>query len=358
MRRDLNTKAKIMVTKTIGSGGDYADIGAAWNYLVSLGALASDYLFSIITPFTEGTGINYGSGVPKVYVNGHSITFIDYTQQNTISTSLPFQFLLNSPATVSDKIYVNGLKVTVTASGLGMSSGLFLLAPYIATEGGFLELKNLTLTGYTNNFLTTLPAIKLHRWKNVERVVNCRITNFPTAIDTVISDANTVGTSHVVENCSIYNCNKGVDLVPTTATKNVTIKNVVAVSSVTKDFDPGGANNTVTNCADSDNSIASSGAVLTANITGITSDDFESVDSTSSDFLKLPKGAINAVPVADPSKGSAPLSVSFESNAEYLFGARLAGTGIAPTLSTTDLAGNTYGQYGYYPIGCYNAEVA
>ena len=44
-----------MVTKTIGTAGDYSDIGAALAPYIGT-TLADDYQFNIISAFTETTG--------------------------------------------------------------------------------------------------------------------------------------------------------------------------------------------------------------------------------------------------------------------------------------------------------------
>lgn len=95
------------------------------------------------------------------------------------------------------------------------------------------------------------------------------------------------------------------------------------------------------------------------NIASVVDSDFESVNSAASNFLKLPKGQLLSNPVVEPIRGINPLRCKFNSASEYSFGSNnLFDAGLVPTLSTVDLAGATYGKYGAYPIGCYNAEVA
>jgi len=115
------------------------------------------------------------------------------------------------------------------------------------------------------------------------------------------------------------------------------------------------------NCAFSNNSGSTiewrSGS--SGNIDFIPDTEFESLDSASADFLRLFKGRLSSVPTVNPSKGLAPLRCRFDGEIAYSYGGNvLPSGGIPPTLSTLDLAGEPYGKWGDYPIGCYNAEIA
>jgi hypothetical protein len=351
-----------LINKTIGVGGDYADIGSAWNMLVATNplGLGSDYTFTIKSSFTEATGIIYGSGTPKVKFNGRTVKIIDPTRSYTITTSLPFQFLFNTPATLSDVLILDGLKIVTSGMGTGMASGLLLAVPTMATEKNKVYYKNLVLIGHGST-VANLSGIRGMRWANEEYILNCKISNFYTGLLLEYPESNTTGTIHVVENNSVYNCYTGIYLPVTTATKNVTVKNTVSSKAALggSNFGIGGVNNIVTNCADSDNSILSCGAIKTNNVPKIIdANEFRSLVSTSPEFLKLINGKMMVSPKIQPAQGKSPLKVKFDSNVNYSYSpGQLAIGGISPAFSTVDLAGNTYGKWGDYPIGCYNAEV-
>jgi PKD repeat protein len=86
----------------------------------------------------------------------------------------------------------------------------------------------------------------------------------------------------------VYQCSTGYGLPQTGGSNWAQFKNCVAIGCSVSDFGGySGTLNTITNCADSDNSISSLSGVKTNCITGISSSDFESVDFTSEDFLKI-----------------------------------------------------------------------
>jgi hypothetical protein len=123
--------------------------------------------------------------------------------------------------------------------------------------------------------------------------------------------------------------------------------------------------NRIENCADDDGSLAVAIAGGFTNYSDVFSNvddalEIESFDDTNSDFLHLKKGALAVSANATPDKGKAPLRVRFNSDIDYLWpaGMQLYNGGAVPSLSVNDIAGEQYGKYGDYPIGCHNAEVA
>lgn len=270
-----------MISKTIGSGGDYTDMGLAWAYLATVDPLSDDYNFTIISNFTEATGITF-TGSDPVF-NGHTVQFLNPSNyQITISTSIGYSFRPAS-ATLSDVLVLDGLKITTAATGATCLQAF----PGNSSQSMTVFFKNITLIGPSNTTGTSF-GIRQQRAGNSDHFLNCRVTNFKTGIAVPgTTDANTTGTDHIVENCAIYSCGTGISLDTTSAAKNSTIKNTVAFSCITRDFSTGGANNIISNCADGDNTISSSGAILTSNITGIVSGNFLSVTSSSSNFLLI-----------------------------------------------------------------------
>jgi hypothetical protein len=193
-------------------------------------------------------------------------------------------------------------------------------------------------------------------------IVNCSIYNLYAGIR--IKWQNNYPRSNYIENCSIYNCANGFHTIAGdyVAGSGSFIRNVVCHNSSVADFsnEAGDAtNNQYEACADHDNTLQGVVGTKTNCHTGVIDANFRSLDSASSDFLKLPIGYLSSAPTANPDRGLAPLAVRFNANTEYLVpNGLLATEGIAPTLAKNDLADFEYGKYGDYPIGCYNAEIA
>lgn len=278
------------IEKTIGYGGDYASIRAAYEaYFVNpFIMLDDDYIFTIASDFTESVGI---IGETSCCFNGHSVKFINPNGYK-ISLAAPLIFRPNSNGAITDvNAYIEWEGLNIECIGnIARVFTAWYWAPNIVVHSTY---KNLTMKGYRkdNPHGETNIGIRLNAsWTGVERVLNCRLSNFLIGIDgaPLIND---VGISHIVENCSIHDCGTGINLPNTSAAKNMTIKNTAVNGCDTVDFASGGAENVITNCADSDNSIASSGAILSGNITGIVDGDFLSVTSTDDDFLLIDKNS-------------------------------------------------------------------
>lgn len=109
-----------MIYKTIGVGGNYADIGAAWAYLVSLIELIDDYTFTIISDFIEVTGgvsvsrdVNWAQKtISFLNPNGYWITHI---------TNDGYTFMSRAPGNnINDRLIVDGLRIKY----LGLLTGI------------------------------------------------------------------------------------------------------------------------------------------------------------------------------------------------------------------------------------------
>ena len=109
-------------------------------------------------------------------------------------------------------------------------------------------------------------------------------------------------------------------------------------------------------CADDDGTLP---AFCVAPVTGVTDNDFLSVDNTSDDFLKLPGPITRQLNAnANPLKGTAPLKVNFESSIGYNYPESiLINAAITPKITTRDIEGITRPREdGYTSIGCHEPE--
>jgi hypothetical protein len=266
-----------MITKTIGAGGDYADIHAAWDAIIAGGALSDDWTFNIISSFTESAGVSdWGPAF-----NNHTVIFQDLTHSYTIQSAFDFNFALSGNMGAS--LIFDGLHIISTSN----TGGRFLSSNTITTDGCVSIFRNLKLHGPSAAGTKTAIGLNNSVWRAENNFLNCIIDNFGSGIDLANNDVTYTGTDHICENCSIFNCKTGINLPGTTAAKNVTIRNTVAFGCSISDFAAGGADNIVTNCADGDGSIATSGAIITGTVTLVTAADFVSVVPASADFLKV-----------------------------------------------------------------------
>jgi PKD repeat protein len=274
------------IVKTIGSGGDYADIGLAYQYLHSLGALSDDRMFTIISDFTENTGIPIELGnADGINYNGKTVSYVNPNKYIiTIPASSKFlYFKATSSCVVTDLLTIDGLIFKLLSSST--AGDVLSSRSHYGDVGITNNFKNITIIG-AGYIGSGIVGIMMRYGQGIDRILNCRITGVDTGIGFIDGTFTTIGDRHYIENCAIVRCSIGVDLPVTTTIVNITCKNVVCSDCAT-DFASGGVHNIVTNCADSDNSIASSGAILTDNITGIVDGDFLSVDPTSADFLLI-----------------------------------------------------------------------
>jgi len=293
----------MVIEKTIGSGGDYADIGTAnaaiysyYPYVYPGPHITDDWVLTIISDFTENTGTNAN----YFFYDGHSIE-IRNPNHYTITVApgdggtvkmLRFQARL---ATINDKMIFNDLIFSIPyINPANAFSFLYFCAgnqfAYVtAIYNNCIFLCN----GYAESAaargsnIIGLEGGASFQWSNAV-IFNCKFYNFGTSIGSA-----RIGTSQIViiENCSSYGSYYGIQqtyTVPVTA--QYTIKNTVIAKSISHDYwstynDLSNIN--IINCADSDDSISTSMANTFNCITGIVDSDFISVDKTSSDFLKI-----------------------------------------------------------------------
>jgi hypothetical protein len=157
-----------------------------------------------------------------------------------------------------------------------------------------------------------------------------------------------------LENCTVYNCSsKGINGDNfTNNRRSWVIKNCVACECGT-DWTADSSNFTYSNCADSDNSL-SFGTNNLHNI--VAADEFLSLDSSSSNFLKLNPISLLADFSGTPLSGIHPLKVDYTDSSTYTVSGSLDNAGTVPTnAGTTDIAGATRPSTVGYAIGCHEA---
>jgi hypothetical protein len=274
------------IEKTVGVGGDYANIGALWDAL-SLpdgGVTWSDnYHAVLVSGFTEPPK----SFLAAPYYNGHTLT-IENPNNYVISMngSTTYDFPVRGivlPGTSG--AVVDGLIIALPTSG--SAAPVFNIRPQWVDQSVLITYKNIKIIAQTNSAVTGISLFGVGL--STVRVLNCRFHGIGIGIKTGYYGWG-ITTNKYIEDCVSHSCIIGISF-GNHANYGAVIKNVSCFDSSNKDFNTeGGASTTsLTNCADSDNSIASSGGILTDNITGITEFDFLSVDPDSVDFLKIGK---------------------------------------------------------------------
>lgn len=272
-----------MVNKTIGVGGDYADFGAAWNSIVGT-TLTDDYTFTIISAFTETTGV---TNVGPTF-NGHSVTFIDNGGHIITSNGLLSFFDDGAAATTNDRFSFIGITLKRTAN-VAASLGMLRANVQYAGRGMSVLVKNCKFissgtaiggTGYDCNSVGS--------WANITHIINCVFYNLAVGIDVTNIETNSTGSDHKIENCVVYNCATGIKLNNNNvSTRFWQFRNTVSFGNTTADWTAGSQYNQISNCADDDNTISASGAVIANCITGVTTGDFLSVNPDAANFFHI-----------------------------------------------------------------------
>ncbi len=277
------------IEKTIGTGGDYALLSTAFATLFYEDDPGENITFDLISSIDDDiTGVNIFKlfnrkvtvkcSYNELHRNNHSSLYVInqtgptaiYGQYwaNTYGFTLEFDFLkfkfLNLTSSLS--YYIYGFLQPGTPTSQFMYFNIFNCIFQSSPKDHII-----IATGGANA---------------ITNVLNCQFFNVASAI--ILSGDKDTDNSTTIENCTMYGGTSGLTKGTGTAWTRAIIKNTVAAKNTTKDFnftDLTGA--AIINCADSDNSIASSGANLTDNITGIVEGDFVSVDPDSDDFLKI-----------------------------------------------------------------------
>jgi hypothetical protein len=361
-----------LIQKTIGAGGDYADIGTAYLAIYAYYAPSHDmydnWELTVTSDFTENTG---APGAINPQYNGHYIE-IKNPNHYTITIapagggSIKYLRFHSLSSSAVDRMFFNDLIFSVPFINPANRIPVIYFAPGSQRAYVTAVYRNCVFlcNGYQpsdaarSSVCIGLEGAAALQWSNAS-ILNCKFYKFGRPFGSSRIGANQIVT---VENCTSYLCYRGLLHIETVvATAQYNIRNYVAASA-NIDFKSGFstlANINFTNCADHDGSLLTCGGNLVDckhNIVAV--DEFESLDPASENFLKLNKGRLSAAPVVNPDRGFKPLRCKFYSGAKYSYGGVLPDGGVKPALSTTDLAGELYGKWGDYPIGCYNAEVA
>lgn len=366
-----------MIYKTVGTGGNYADWGTAWNAIAALNPLHDDYEIRQISNVVNSTSMTAGYGINP---NGHTVKFycaeVD-SHQGCVNKG--FITTVNTPLTFHPNAFV-ACSGTILIEGLNCVSNV--VGNYVMSIGGGdntsfdsnVICNNVIIKGKTvgipsgDNIYSTGIYVGYGQWTTC-KLTNCKIWNCASAgvrVGLEIYGSGKIAKFYI-ENVTIWDCAKTLYVAPQlvagfwvtrVATGQLYCSNVVCCTQHKDyriDYDPV----YLKYCADSDNTCPDTfGGNNKHNVNA--SIEFDSLVSTSNRFLYLSKGHLDASGGPDKSKGQAPLDVNFTSDITYEFPTNsvLYKSGLIPSLNTKDITGTNYGDYGYYPIGCHNVEVS
>jgi hypothetical protein len=279
-----------MITKTLGVGGDYPDIGTLYQSFLSPGGMGDDYDVVQISDFVETTGVRNDVGMN---FNTHTLTIRNpYGYKTTIlSEEKTFYFYANN-GDFNDKLVIDGLNVYPPFYYSPYTIfGFYAVPTLVSADATF---KNISIFGQGVSGL--VYPVGIYSGGNLKctkaKILNCRIYNFGIGIKTMgyLYNPDCIAPT-IIENCACYGCLKGIQTDGNfNADSITTIKNTVCHDNAVKDFDMVSGFTgfqRIINCADSDNTISTSDAVLTDNIIGVVDGDFKSVDPTNANFLKI-----------------------------------------------------------------------
>jgi len=294
------------IYRTVGVGGDYADIGIACDaieayYGLPTPHITDDWVLTVVSDFTENTGVDPTTF--DVFYDGYYIEIRNPNHYTiTIASSggglkiLRFQSRSNL---LTDRMYFNDLIFDVPF--INPANSFSLLSFFSGAQFNYVTAfyNNCVFKG--NGYQASAAArgcsfIGLEgsaglQWSNAS-ISNCKFGNYGTAIG-----ARTLGANQIVtiENCSSYGCYYGLrHSNAIAATIQYNVRNVVMSGSVSADYSSELstlANINFYNCADSDNTLATAGGNLFScrpNI--VPADEFQSLDITNPNWLKLNNG--------------------------------------------------------------------
>lgn len=366
-----------VIRKTIGVGGDYADIGTAnaaiyayYPFVWPAPHMTDDWILTIVSDFTENTGTNAN----YVFYDGH---YIKITNPNkyicTVAPSgggtvkmLRFHSRTTFPASaINDKMYFYDLIFNLPFINPANAFSFLYFCPGNQNTYTTAIYKNCVFlcNGYAaTNHARRSSLIGLEggvslQWSNAS-ILNCKFYNYGTAIG-----SSRIGTNQIVtiENCTSYLCHYGLahtSAIPVVVQYNV--RNFASVGSAGVDYFSLLStleNVNFINCADSDGSLLITGGnLIGCKHNAVPVNEFESLVAASDNFLKPIKIDATVHIEGSPRTGPVILKTKFSNEIRYSSEGILAKSGIPPTLTDRDLAGNLYGEFGLYPIGCYNAE--
>lgn len=366
-----------MITRYVGVGGDYSDWNAAYAAMYAVHPLTDDWELVQVSDLVNSTDVS-GVGFSFFMPNYHSVT---YRSENPCNGSFNSGYKTTVTATLLLSPFTHDYLYDPRANGFVRITGLNIFSNSVQNmfqlRVGHSPNPALQLATVDNCFLTNINAADSSTALNfigystaLIRVYNVKTyTTGNSSIGISFTPNGTFGVSPAssrfkyLENIATYG--NGVSCRSVSANFDyqcyATLKNIVSaggefIFGVTTGVHPIADVWTVSNCAAPDSSLIY-GTDNFSNI--VPANEFQSLIYTDDEFLKLNKGRLVSLPLVDPSKGYAPLKTRFEANAAYLFNNMvLPDGGINPIYSERDIAGEVYGEYGMYPIGCHNAEIA
>lgn len=348
-----------MVNKTVGSGGDYATLYDAWVWLTAQTPLLDNYTFTVISDINLGGSITNGP-----HLGGHTVY---------VTSGADYPFYIITCGANAINLYPSGKNELGNQTGSDDDSGTIDFSNLKVVGTGTTGIRLAQAGGFSQSYVWKIHeclitgsdegiGFKYHSTHSY-LIYNCKIYGCKTygiGYTFTTTGPGVVG-SKKIENTTVYLCGNstnnyraGIFLMSGSSgrweLKNVVVSESHLNGSGSADYrsDIGGifSGNTITYCADSDGSLTGG----TNNINNIVAaDEFESLTPTDSKFLFLKDSAITKT------EGFVNLFLpsTYTYTAEYESD-QLGGTGTAPTLVTTDIAGVTYlDAAGNYPIGCH-----
>lgn len=371
------------IERTVGTGvgADYENWWNAHEFLRS-GLLASDYDFIQVADVTMLNGQDWTLGTYRP--DGHTMRFICpwadspqgdptkgfLTTFNVGANSIRIQFNGGFGANLHGTFIIDGLYCVL---GNGRAFG-FQQPDYRNLQ--LIIARNILIDGQGNN---NTGGFHFSKYDTNFTISNTKIWDC-TGPGIGAGGAGSPGNVPIpvfykrVENTVVYNCgttilgadyNKFGIYMGDSWNKYASFKNVVSVrdAGVTgedwfmESFDGSAPEYQLTkNCASTDLTLAD----INNNIRNIIpAEEFQSLDDTNSDFLKLIRGEAEMVITATPRRGRAPLPVKFTANVEYRPEGNILGqSGTAPEFAgNTDIAGEARpGDSGKFAMGAHEQQ--
>jgi prophage tail gpP-like protein len=327
-----------MITRTIGSGGSFPELGAAITWLKAQGSLSDDYTFWDISKYTITTN-EIGIIGP---INGNTVEFTaDREGGYEITTEIQTYFIISSGASPeNDATILFKNKTIINTYGPVTARTLFNIIPLGITGGteGIVKISydNIIMINNSVYYPTRIVCIGLSGLDRHE-YTTCTITNskFYGFQELFQIFAFEIILQIIIENVICDYMKIGIRFLPYAPTaQNVTLRNVVSMRTQGRDdweLNTDSIGLLIENCADSDNTL-DQGSNNQHNINPTL--EFQSLDPNFDSYLKLTPGTVT--------------------NGIYTPGApQLGQTGIQPEYAgNTDIAGESRPDAGgWFSIG-------